>query len=59
MAKKPYKEMDIEELKHESLRLQYELNHTNGNYIAYKQNKKSLKNIEILIAKKIFEKTGK
>lgn len=49
---KKYNDMTISELFFEKQRLEYWLNHTNGNYIAFKQNKKSLARVKDLIARK-------
>jgi len=49
---KKYKDMTIDELFLEKQRLEYYINNNKGNYIAFKQNKASLKNVVELILKK-------
>jgi len=49
---KKYEDMTLNELYLEKQRLVYYINNSKGNYIGFKQNKKSLARVKDLIARK-------
>lgn len=52
---KKYKDMDLEELQLEKLRLLYYIKNSKGNFIGVKQANASLRKIETLIAEKVIK----